>query len=497
MEIETSKFMSNPAFLEIINIIYVHKALVAPLIVYGFFLDRVITCLLIISLITGILLVYQSKRLVVFTCLLPINVPHFLQIQEPFSLHRWDTITLFFRLTDVSVIITSYLSILIAIYLICRGLKKRRVENKSYIRLYTYFASKECKGNKIEKEGQKRLYIWFALNITCLLALCGMLDGGSILKLATWLEYDDLANWVKGEPILCHLFLWPINACISTILVAFYEGYQYGKNWLITNYGITTFRLVHLTLFSFLPILFFLVYLGQPWPIVAKVYLYQFSWFIKSLSYDEMVFVGTVLMGFLPVISVIMGRQVREKPAKELWKYLVALVFGISVALRLDHLLLMILDASFVNNLLVVLANLGILVTIPLGTLPIRLPHITLNMFDDRVNLRLPPQSVPSQQGGGVNPGLRDQPSSFIVHKLKTSINPDTRNFILPPTTGSTAPLRWAIDDMVERRIRWNIDDMAGRRRRSYRPAPTIIDSIPNDGIPTYSPTPKGDMGSS
>lgn len=136
----------------------------------------------------------------------------------------------------------------------------------------------------------------------------------------------------------------------------------------------------------------------------------------------------------------------------------------------------------------------GILVTVPLGTLPIRMFPVTIiNKFDDIPEIqdiqrraqrifrdRMPsrikqgpvmspepavsfPESdpVPCQQAvasRGAGPGLGDQPSSFIAHQLATSINPNTGFLKLPPITGSTAPLRWAIDDMVNRKITCNID---------------------------------------
>ena len=181
--------------------------------------------------------------------------------------------------------------------------------------------SKKARNHSLvsKKPHQMRLYFWFAINITSFLPLSAMLDGGSISELATRLKYDDLANLLKQEPILSHIFLLVVSSLISTTLLVGYYRYQFSKNWFITKCGVTGFKVVHLTLFSFLPILFFGPFLGQPWPIIAKIYLYLFSWL--SLSYDQKVFVGAfvgaVMMGFLPVISVIVGRQVREKPAKE------------------------------------------------------------------------------------------------------------------------------------------------------------------------------------
>jgi hypothetical protein len=349
-----------------------------------------------------------------------------------------------------------------------------------------------------------RLYLYFTFNITLLFFLSAILDSGLILELATRLKYDDLANFLKQEPILSHIFLLAVSSLISVIILAFYEGYQWSKIWLITKKGITIYQLVHLTLFFFLPILFFALYLGQPWPILAKVYEYQFSClllFIERLSYDSKVMIAVVMMGFLPVISVIVGRQVREKPAKELWESLVGLVFVISLALRLDHLILITLDASLVKNLLVALVNLGILVTIPLGTLPIRMFPVTIiNKFDDIPEIQDPeiqaiqrraqrifrdripsrtgqgpvmfpepavslPELNASQQAGRVNPGLGDQSllddfspppqreKDYIESQLSINL-PASRSqdsLPLPPETGSTAPLRLAVEDMSRR----------------------------------------------
>ena len=136
----------NQAFLDIKNFLYIYAVLVTPLIFYSFLLDTVVTCILIISLITGILLVselilvFESKRLVVFTYLVRIKVLHFLHFQQPFTFEIPETMTVFLRYTNVSGIIMAYLWMIIPLVFLFRGLKKRRME--AYIRLYTYFASR-------------------------------------------------------------------------------------------------------------------------------------------------------------------------------------------------------------------------------------------------------------------------------------------------------------------------------------------------------------------
>ena len=89
-----------------------------------------------------------------------------------------------------------------------------------------------------------------------------------------------------------------------------------------------------------------------------------------------------------------------------------ALVFGISLALRLDYLAINIPNGSLVKNLLVALANLGILVTIPPETpiIPTRMCHINMiNINDPRLRGHRsgPLGFPPSQQAGKAGPGLR------------------------------------------------------------------------------------------
>ena len=289
MEIE------NTILVALINYIKSHGALVAALIVYWFLLGTVVTYILINFLIILIILAFDSKKLLVFTIWVPVKLSHLLHSEDGVSFEGWQTIPLSFTWTNVTM--TAYLSILIVIYLIYKGLKNRRTEKKR----------------------EMRLYIWMGLYIILLLFLSTILDNGVMLELATRLKFYQLANWIKGEPILCHLFLWPINACISTILVAFYEGSQWFKNWLITEKGVTTYQLGHLTLFFAIPAFFFPVVLGRPCPLLEKLFNYQFTsreaipLLIEKVCCDPKVFVVVAVMGFLSVISLIFGRRMTEK----------------------------------------------------------------------------------------------------------------------------------------------------------------------------------------
>jgi hypothetical protein len=101
------------------------------------------------------------------------------------------------------------------------------------------------------------------------------------------------------------------------------------------------------------------------------------------------VFVVVAVMGFLSVISLILGRRVTEKSPKKWWESLVGLVFRISMALGLDYLLINIEDDCLLKNLQLVLANLGILGTTLSGTLRMFMFQITsMDKFDDVPEIR-------------------------------------------------------------------------------------------------------------
>ena len=487
---------NNQIFWQNVTFLYTYLFFFSPIVIFFFSkVDKRVGGIALV-LLTGLLgLILESKKLVSNSYLVAIKIPHFLHPELGFSLERWETITFSLTFTNVSILIQIVASLVALLAVVClssewKGDKKNITPSLFYLLVLVIFLLSFY----AMLDGGLMIELATRLNsfIECLLMSFYVIFDNveSILKLATEIKNVDLGYWVEKEFILSRLLGLPLILFLSAIPLAFYNGYQWLKNWLISR-GITTYQLVHITIFLVIPAFFSWVVMGQPWSVVAKVYQYHFSWLpllIERLSWEPKVIVVVVVMGFLSVISLITGRRVTGKSLKEWWQFLVALIFGISVLLRLDYLAITILDTSFVKNLVVGLAHLGILVTIPPGTLPIPVSHIIfMNMNDPRLQgqrsslLGLPP----SQQGGGAGPGLRGQPflldGELIFDPTQRVENTWVDRFLersrgrqgtLPQLRGSTAVLRWGFEDMSRRLNLSNIY----RRDLGFPTPPRLLD---------------------
>ena len=89
MKVETINLVCNAILVAMIGFLSSHGALVARLIFYWFFLDTVVTCILLITLLSLSFLLFHSQSFWLFSIPIKIKIPHFLDVQEGIDFQRW------------------------------------------------------------------------------------------------------------------------------------------------------------------------------------------------------------------------------------------------------------------------------------------------------------------------------------------------------------------------------------------------------------------------